>query len=172
MPKEYKKISNNYQFQIITNFKFRFSAGQSLIEVVVSVGIAVILAVSLITTSLISQKSARIAKRNTQATKIAQETTEQVRVFRDRKGFEALPKTLCYKLSRKSPDDVFTWEFLPVVCADKDTWQPVDSDKVTFFQKIEFNGKDDDNKLVTVSIGWDEPEGFKFVSSQTILSRW
>jgi len=151
--------------------EFRISNGQSLIEVVISVGIATILAISLITTSLVTQKSARIAKKNTQATKLAQEMTEQVRVFRDRNGFGLLPETSCYQLNKTDEDDVSKWEFIRVACAEKNTWQPIDSDKTRFYRKIDFNQRDND-KLITVTVGWDEPEGFKFVSSQTILSKW
>ena len=71
--------------------KNTFSGGQSLVEVVVSVGIAVMLAISLITTSLITQKSSRAARNNSQATKLVQQTLEQLRVYRDRYGFAALP---------------------------------------------------------------------------------
>src|SRR3990172_11075319 len=71
--------------------KNTFFGGQSLIEVVVSVGVAVLLAVSLITTSLITQKSSRSARNNSQATKLVQQTLEQLRVYRDRYGFAALP---------------------------------------------------------------------------------
>src|SRR3989338_9855914 len=83
--------------------------GQSLIEVVIGAGISVILAIALISTSLIVQKTARAAKNNTQATKLAQETIEQLRVMRDRKGFAAIGVGDCRGLVATGIDPV-TWQ--------------------------------------------------------------
>src|SRR5437879_249242 len=86
--------------------RHRFN-GQTLIEVIVALGVAVILAVSLITTSLITQKAARSARNNTQATKLAQEYIEQIRVYRDRKGFAnafaSVTENVCLKLNTTNP---------------------------------------------------------------------
>lgn len=62
-------------------------SGQSLIEVLVSLAIVIVLAISLVTTLLITQRTARTARNNTQASKLAQEYIETTRIIRDRKGF-------------------------------------------------------------------------------------
>src|SRR3989338_8355803 len=87
----------------------KFLSGQSLVEVVVSICIAVILAISLITTSLITQKSSRSARNNSQATKLVQQTMEQLRVLRDRKGFSvttfpSAPTATCFTFNSTDPD--------------------------------------------------------------------
>ncbi|OGE08917.1 hypothetical protein A3A60_01010 [Candidatus Curtissbacteria bacterium RIFCSPLOWO2_01_FULL_42_26] len=140
--------------------------GQSLIEVVVSAGISVILAIALISTSLIVQKSARAAKNNTQATKLAQESIEQMRVFRDRKGFDALTISTCLALKDADQADISMWSLTEVAgCSE--------SIAGTFFKReISIQDKGINNKLVTVNIKWSESGGEKFVSSQTILSKW
>src|SRR3989344_6372827 len=84
----------------------RFKGGQSLIEVVVSLGVIVVLAVSLISTSLITQKTARTAKNNNAATKLTQESIEKIRVFRDRKGFDVLTSDPCLMLNSSDVDPV------------------------------------------------------------------
>src|SRR3990167_9633454 len=92
--------------------------GQSLVEVVVSIGIAVILAISLITTSLITQKSSRSARNNTQATKLVQQTLEQLRVYRDRHGFDALPAAaanICIDFNADTSDPS-SWSWTAPVC--------------------------------------------------------
>src|SRR3989344_6045766 len=88
-------------------------SGQSLIEVVVSAVISVILAIALISTSLIVQKTARAAKNNTQATKLAQETIEQLRVMRDRKDFAAIASGDCQGLNAQA-DDPSSWNMTSV----------------------------------------------------------
>lgn len=140
--------------------------GQSLIEVVISAGISVILAIALISTSLIVQKTARAAKNNTQATKLAQETIEQLRVMRDRKGFAAITSGDCQGLNAQA-DDPSSWN-LTSECG-----QPVnvEASGTKFSRKISVieNGN---NKTITVTISWEEAGGQKFVTSQTILSKW
>ena len=140
--------------------------GQSLIEVVVSAGSSVILAIALIATSLIVQKTARAAKNNTQATKLAQEAIEQLRVMRDRKGIAAITSGDCQGLNAQA-DDPSAWS-LTSECGQSVN---VGASGTKFSRKISIieNGN---NKTITVSIIWEESGGQKFVSSQTILSKW
>ena len=140
-------------------------SGQTLIEVVVAAGITVILAAALISTSLIVQKSARAAKNNTQATKLAQETIEQLRVMRDRQTFEAIKISSCEGLDTQG-DDPANWKFV-AECGQNVTSA---TSSTKFSRKISViqNG---DNKTITVTISWDEAGGQKSVSSQTFLSQ-
>ena len=94
----------------------RCKLGQSLVEVIVSVGIAVILAIALISAGLISNKTARSARNNTEATKLAEQYIEQIRVFRDRRGytsaFTSISNDTCYILQIPNSNDPSTWSLI------------------------------------------------------------
>ena len=165
-----------------SSLKNEFSGGQSLVEVVVSVGIAVILAISLITTSLITQKSSRSARNNSQATKLVQQTLEQIRVFRDRHPpddpavddkLEFLPNaptTTCYSLDATS-NDPDNWTLNSASCS---TTQTITLDNTNFNRKIEMinQGLNAEKRLITITISWDESGQTRSVKSQTFLSLW
>lgn len=57
--------------------------GQSLIEVLVVLVLATMMIVALITVILLSLKNAQFAQNQTKATKIAQDTMDQIRILRD-----------------------------------------------------------------------------------------
>ena len=148
----------------------KFLSGQSLVEVVVSVGIAVMLAISLITTSLITQKSSRSARNNSQATKLVQQTLEQLRVFRDRKGFDSLPDTpttAWYCLNTTNSDPT-AW-ILDTSCS---TTQTITLANMNFTRKIEFIDNGSQKKLITITVSWDESGQTRLIKSQTFLSLW
>ena len=157
-------------------FKLRlrhtFLGGQSLIEVVVSIGIAVMLAISLITTSLITQKSSRSARNNSQATKLVQETMEQLRVFRDRKGFDQLPNsgtTVCVDLNADSTEPL-DWTLQPIgPCPILET---IPLNNTNFDRKIEIINDGANKRLITLTISWDESGQTRSVKSQTFLGLW
>lgn len=74
--------------------------GQSLIEVLVVLVIATMMTVSLIIIILISLKNAQFAQNQTRATKIAQDTIDQIRILRDdnKNGTLSVPlvETACF----------------------------------------------------------------------------
>jgi len=162
--------------------KGEFFSGQTLIEVVVSIGIAVLLAISLITTSLITQKSSRSARNNSQATKLVQQTLEQLRIFRDRHppddpivddALEFLPNAptaTCYSLDATSniPDN---WTLNSASCS---TTQTITLDNTNFNRKIEMinQGLNAEKRLITITISWDESGQTRSVKSQTFLGLW
>lgn len=158
----------------IKSQKSKLLRGQSLIEVIVALGVAVILAVSLITTSLITQKSARSARNNTQATKLVQEYLEQIRIFRDRKGFPALvdtpitPSPPCHTLNTTDADPV-NWTL--VVCSGG-SGQSLTFNNTQFTRKLVIANAGTNGKLITVSVSWSESGGPKAVSTQTFLTDW
>ena len=151
----------------------KFLSGQSLVEVVVSVGIAVMLAISLITTSLITQKSARSARNNSQATKLVQQTLEQLRVFRDRAGFSGLPSapttTVCADFNIVDANNPSTWAFVTPVPACPYFETIPDT---IFSRQIEFLNQGNEKRLITVTVRWDESGQTRTVKSQTFLSLW
>ena len=168
-------------------FKLRLKnanfGGQSLVEVVVSIGIAVILAIALITTSLITQKSSRSARNNSQATKLVQQTLEQLRIFRDRHPpddpivDDALaflpnaPTSTGYSLDATSiiPDN---WTLNSASCS---TTQTITLDNTNFNRKIEMINEPlvtAEKRLITVTVSWDESGQTRSVKSQPFLSLW
>ena len=161
-------------------FKLRlrhtFLGGQSLVEVVVSIGIAVILAISLITTSLITQKSSRSARNNSQATKLVQQTLEQLRVFRDRNGFSVstFPSVLaitCFTFATPDLNVPSAWT-LTSGCS---TSQTVSLGTTIFTRKVEMINEPlvtAEKRLITVTVSWDESGQTRSVKSQTFLSLW
>ncbi|MBI4037895.1 hypothetical protein HY382_02525 [Candidatus Curtissbacteria bacterium] len=152
--------------------------GQSMIEVVVGVGVAVLLGVSLITTTLITQRTARSARNNTQASKLVQGYTEKMRIIRDRQGFDTLTAKVnsannaaCSYIN--DADTNITLWFL-VSCPDPRGY-PLTLDKTTFYQKVKINGAlplSGDKVDFLIAVEWDEQGAAKKIESQAFLTRW
>ena len=159
-----RKISN-FKFQIL-NFK---ASGQSLIEVVIAVGVVVALALSLVTTSLLTQKTSRGARNNIQATKLVQQSIEQVRVFRDRNNLGSFPADgTCYKLVVTDPNPQI-WNFVSgaVNCPES-----IAFNNVTFSRTIAVSTVNASKKLIAVSVSWTDSSGTQTVQNQTYLTSW
>lgn len=152
---------------------FQFDDGQSLIEVVVSIAIAAILGIALVTTTLITQRTSESAKNNTEATKLAQEGIEQIRVFRDRNGYselEAIVNPNCFYIVTNVINGETLWGDESVRCPDGDD---IRLDNTVFFRKMSMrDGIQSNTKIVTVDINWEDSKGKQNVKSETILSRW
>src|SRR4030043_1679287 len=146
------------------------SRGQSLIEVIVSMGIAVLLAVALITTSLITQKGSRSARNNLQATKLVQQYIEQIKVFREKQGFSSLING-CGKLNTADPDPK-NWVWDHEVCPGGTITDPLTLDKTEFTRKLEISTYTTNTKLITVTVTWNESNGLQTVQNKTYLSKW
>jgi type II secretory pathway pseudopilin PulG len=76
--------------------------GQSLLELIVVIAVAVIVIGALVFATFSSLRNSQFAKNQSQATKLAQEGIEQVRTFRDRDGsviFTYAPDTKTSKFS-------------------------------------------------------------------------
>ena len=146
--------------------------GQSLVEVIVAVAVVAALAVALVTTSLVTQKASRGSENNTQATKLVQENIEQIRVFRDRKGFSVLNNGT-YVCIRNSNQDPQNWalETLASNCPNNGV---VALNQVNFNRTLIVgnNGSSDRMKsaLVTVRVTWTDSSGVQTVSNNTVLS--
>jgi Tfp pilus assembly protein PilV len=93
--------------------KKKFNEGQSLLEIVLVIGIASVVLVGLTKATTVSLRNAQFAKNKTLATKYAQETMEKIRAYRDQndwntfKGcspslsslpepFEGVPVVICH----------------------------------------------------------------------------
>lgn len=155
------------------------SSGQSMIEVVVGIGVATLLSVALISTSIYTQKLSRSAKNNTQATKLAQESIEKVRIFRDRKlnGFTSLPASGCATLDSTNADPGL-WSLSTITCPSlplaSGTTPPgvqtVVLDQVTFIRWLQFANPTPSKKTVVVNVAWQEATSWQLVTNTTFLS--
>lgn len=145
--------------------------GQSLLEVVISVAIAAILAIALVTTTLITQRTSQSAKNNTEAAKLVQEEIEQIRVFRDRNGYDALVNGNCFIVDTTTSMGEIEWHLYSASCPELKQL-----DKIAFYRKLSIEDVSSDptrnTKLVRVEVSWDDPKGAQSVESETILSRW
>ncbi|OGD87217.1 hypothetical protein A2870_03660 [Candidatus Curtissbacteria bacterium RIFCSPHIGHO2_01_FULL_41_11] len=143
--------------------------GQSLIEVVIALAVVVALAISLVTASLITQRTSRSASNNTEATKLALQTIEQIRALRDRKGFAELVNNTglsCKRLLMPASDPK-DWSLTATgTCPENIT--------STIFARAIFieddNPSSANRRKVTVTISWDESSGTQSVTNVTKLS--
>lgn len=145
-------------------------AGQSLVEVVVALGVVAALAVALVTTSLVTQRTSLQAKNNTQATKLAQQTIEQMRVLRDRKGFDSLSTGSCFTLNTTNSDPAM-WT-LPACSGATLNGEVVTLNNTDFRRKIAIATPSGtaNQKQVIVTVEWTDSGGNQKVTNTTILS--
>lgn len=147
----------------------QLSKGQSLVEVVIALGVVVVLAVSLVAASLVTQRSARSAKNNTQATKLVQQGIENLRIFRDRQGFSALANDNCWVLINTSDTDVGNWKLANTPSAPCP--ESILLAETTFRRSIKIeNGANSNQKKVTVEVTWVDSSGIQKVTNVTNLS--
>ena len=181
-----RKRAQGRQFTVHSSLR-----GQTLVEVIISVAVAVVLSVSLVAVTLMTQRASRSARNNTQASKLAQENIEQIRVFRDRNGFSALPTidttnptSECYVLNASGSPS--SWSFgskrtsctsnttTMITCTGSLCQESIPFSGITFYRKILMTTPlpPPNKKLFTVSVNWIESGVLKTASEQTYLSDW
>ena len=160
------KLSSKFKVQ-----SSKLLRGQSLIEVVVALAVVTLLAISLVSTSLVTQRASRSAKNSTQATKLVEQNIEQIRVFRDRKGFDAIPvsTTSCYILSASDPNPG-NWSLSTTNCTTGG--EIITLNNTSFNRKIAITLPVANKKLIEVTVTWTDSGGSQTVKSQTFLTSW
>lgn len=161
--------------------------GQSMIEVVIGLAITTMLAVALVATSIFTQKASRSAKNETQASKLAQQLIEQMRVYRDRvpSGFTTIPSSGCYTLNAPANADPVSWTFsssftcptiplssFPVTGAESIPLAISGGDSITFNRWAQFSLPSATKKGVKVFVTWTDSSGIQMATNETILSNW
>lgn len=148
--------------------KRNFKSGQSLIEVVIIMTIVVMAAIALLATSLFTQKTARSASYQVQATKLVEQSIEQLRIIRDRRGYGYFDHGsfdgFC-SLDTSNPEPS-SWL---LICPG--TAETIPFDKVTFTREIKVENQPNQKK-VTVTISWPESGATKTVSNVTFFSNF
>lgn len=140
-------------------------SGQSLVEVVVALGVVVALAMALITASLVTQRASRTAQSSTQATKLVQQNIERLRVFRDRNGFDQLANGT-YRCIGDTDLDPSNWvlEGIPANCP------AISLGNVDFTSEITISTPQVNKKQVVVRVQWADSGGIQSVTNTTFLS--
>ncbi len=150
-------------------------AGQSLIEVVVALAVVIMLAISLVATTLLVQKASKNASNNTQATKLVQQNIEQVRILRDRTtgGFDGLPAAGCYTLNSAGADPA-SWTLAsisPCVLVPPTGAEALSLNNTMFSRWLSFASPSGTKKTVTVTVSWSDSSGVQQVSNSTVISK-
>jgi Tfp pilus assembly protein PilV len=162
-------------------------SGQSLLEVIIALGIAVAIIISFTNATINAVRSAQYAKNQNQATKLAQETIEIVRTIRDQdrdigsgdtwselwttnmsatqtNGY----KGECYSLDKQN---FSLAKAASTSSCDANRDQVIDE---IFFRKI--NISDDGSiltkKTIKVEIYWLDNKGTHSAEVSTILTKW
>jgi Tfp pilus assembly protein PilX len=121
--------------------------GQSLVEVIMALAVALLVVVALVRATVTSIRNARFAKDKALATKYAQEGIEAVRAYRD--GVD--------------------WSTFISGCSSP----PGLSDPpASFTRKINCSGSDDSKRDVTVTVSWSDASGDHESKLETSLTNW
>lgn len=137
------------------------NSGQSLVEVVVGLALAILVLGGLINAVVTSLRNSNFAKSQAEATKLAQQRMEWIRINRDTYGWSSFPKLItgvytsggCYNMSTPPVLNKFASS-----CASQNPQQISGS---AFFEKITISdincgGGDICRKQVTVSVFWTD----------------
>lgn len=150
--------------------------GQTIVELVIALGVIAILAISLVGTNLLTQKTSRSAESEVQATKLVQQGVEEVRIFRDNRGYSLVQTstTNCFKINKPVVSDPNTWTMLSITCYSgvSTTGDPILVDQITFYRNIRSEAAGADRRKITVEVIWDEPAGRRVVKNETFLALW
>lgn len=148
--------------------------GQSIIELIIGLGIVIILAMSLVGTNLITQKTSRSAQNEVQATKLAQQGTEEVRVIRDQNGYNAiLTGATCYKIIKSNINDPATWSLTAETdCINGGESIQVNPSETAFKRLVNSATSGTNRKIITVTVSWNESGNKRSVKNETFLTSW
>ncbi len=164
----------NYTRCLIPRKKFK---SQTLIEVVLSIGLAAMVLSALLVLGAASSKTVASSLKRSQATKLAVEAIEAVRYARDKNGFAYIQEG-CYKLNATALD--------PMNPCDANTFESidisVDASNTNNFERriyIEDDASNLFSKNISVSVRWLEATGdtsggdtYKSINLNTVLAKW
>lgn len=173
-------------------YSCKFKTGQTLIEVLIAFAVTVIIGVGLVTAGLATQKAAASARNESQATKLAQEYMEKLRVMRDSRGWKDFVLTLDsgeYRINIPSGSEYNVanwslsnaWTLTGTYCVNSSigTSSPLRGDKVTvgnvdFCRKIIIPSDpgSDIKAIFKVEVGWKEGNNVRSTRAETVLSKW
>lgn len=137
-------------------------AGQTFIEIVVALGVAVVIVVALVSATIASMRNAQFAKLQAQATKLSQEALEKARAQRDQQGWATFKSSFA---GVKCLPSSGVWSSLG--CTDTDKIDGVFLRSVTFTNVLE-----EEKKSITVTTSWTDANGIHQSTLVTYLTKW
>lgn len=157
--------------------------GQSLLEIVIALGLALIISTGLIITTVNGLKNSQFSKNQAQATKYAQEAIDQVRTIRDRdytvcgpsnidRFSDLWPVGVCsvacsYNLKKSSTDGYCPGDkSSPIWLKDSSSPETIGN----FKRQILIDTFALNQKRVTVNVSWTDISGFHQSQLVTILA--
>lgn len=158
-----------------------YNSGQSLVEVVVGLALAILVLGGLINAVVTSLRNSNFAKNQAQATKLAQQMIEQTRIIRDQMGWEVFNQSYdasggkCYSLVNANPNAIV----LSVISCTATLPDVPSATTFKYVIKLYNNPTNcsDDCKKVTVSVFWADAacSGGTFCHESELisyLSKW
>jgi type II secretory pathway pseudopilin PulG len=157
--------------------------GQTLLEVLTALGVAVVVIVALSILAVSALRNAQHAKAQAEATKFVNEAIEEVRAVRDQRGwstfssFSVTPPDNCYSVTSSTPLNLVS-----VSCGGS----PIVG-STQFTREIKLDGKDVTGgpsepgcpigntcpgRMITVSVFWTDAYGSNTSQATTILTEW
>ncbi len=159
--------------------KFRYqvstASGQSLIEVLIAFVVSVVIGIALVSAGLATQKSSISARNKSQATKLALEYLEKIRLMRDTNGFSTLTSssTNCYTINNNSSTDPASWTLSSSAACTSTDGEAVTLNNTNFYRKLTITDITANvSKKVLVTVSWSEGINARSVSEETTLSQW
>ena len=138
---------------------FSGNRGQTLVEIIVVVGVVVILTTGLVIVTTFSLKMGRIGRLKSQAVKYAQEGMEFVRQRRDQswEDFRTLDGIWCL-------GDGGGWSQAAICLTNVDNF---------FGRTVEFTWKEDEQRMdVTVTVDWNEGSDYYETHLDSYFTQW
>lgn len=162
--------------------------GQTLIEVLIAFAVTVIIGLGLVSAGLATQKAANAARNETQATKLAQEYAEKLRVLRDVKGWNLFISYLDsgsgheYLLGSTESAIIKDWRLdnlTTTAPCDEGAPSPMRGEKITL-DNVDFCRRiyvanytaGSQSILFRVEVGWKEGSNTRSAKAETNFSRW
>lgn len=184
-------MRRKYRFQI-SKFKFPNSnkKGQSLIEVMIAFTVSVVIGVALVTAGLATQRASISARNNSQATKLAQEYLEEIRLMRDVGGFpiplndgtaSTVSTLICYKFVTPGVGNPDIPKLVAITFgATCKVNLPAGNDDTNTYNGVIFRRRltpeaipsNTNATKFTVRVMWKEGTNNRIVTAETTLSQW
>jgi len=142
--------------------------GQTLIEIVLSLGLATSVIVAIVILGTATLKTTTSSSRRAEATKLSSSGVEAIRYLRDSSGFDSVSIT-CYTISENNVIKLTDSE-----CDTSLAWDRITLGTNNIFdRKIEVSQYAGTNmKKVTSTVRWQEAGGYRQVVISTVFSKW
>lgn len=142
--------------------------GQSLLEVLLALGVAIIIIVSLSALAVYGLRNAQHGKNVETATRLAGQGAEQVRTVRDRQSwqvFRTYPVNSCFQVETSN------WTLQQAGCGGV----PLLNEFSNFLREIRLTDATTgagEGRKITVTVFWTDTAGTNQINTDTILTQW